>query len=43
VNQHWDACAPLRRLSLVLANPPGAGINNPQEDCPGLMMRGCGT
>jgi len=26
VNQHWDACAPLRHLSLVQANPPGAGI-----------------
>ena len=23
VNQHWDACAPLRR---VQANPPGAGL-----------------
>jgi len=23
VNQHWDACAP---LSLVQANPPGAGL-----------------
>jgi len=26
VNQHWDACAPLRRLSLVQANPSGAGL-----------------
>jgi len=26
VNQHWDACAPLRHLSLVQANPPGAGL-----------------
>jgi len=26
VNQHWDACAPLRRLSLAQANPPGAGL-----------------
>ena len=25
-NQDWDACAPLRRLSLVQANPSGAGI-----------------
>ena len=26
VNQHWDACAPLRHLSLVQANSPGAGL-----------------
>jgi len=26
VNQHWDGCAPLRHLSLVQANPPGAGL-----------------
>ena len=25
-NQHWDACAPLRLLSLVQANPPGGGL-----------------
>ena len=49
VNQHWDACAPLRHLSLVQANPPGAGKSswgrdsNPQEDCLGLLERGRGT
>jgi len=26
VNQYWDACAPLKHLSLVKANPPGAGL-----------------
>ena len=26
VNQHWDAYAPLRHLSLVQANPLGAGL-----------------
>ena len=26
VNQHWDACAPLRHLSLVQENPPGEGL-----------------
>jgi len=26
VNQHWDACAPLRDSSFVQANPPGAGL-----------------
>ena len=26
VNQHWDACAPLRHLCLVQANPPGAEL-----------------
>ena len=27
ITKHWDACAPLRRLSLVQANPPGAGLS----------------
>jgi len=26
VNEHWDACAPLRHSSLVQANPSGAGL-----------------
>ena len=26
MNQHWGACAPLRHLSLVQANPPVAGL-----------------
>jgi len=26
VNQHWDACAPLRHFNLVQAYPPGAGL-----------------
>jgi len=26
VNQHWDACAPLRHLGLVEAYRPGAGL-----------------
>ena len=26
VNQHWDVCAPLRNLSLVQENPPGAEL-----------------
>ena len=25
IGVNWDACAPLRHLSLVQANPPGAG------------------
>ena len=34
-NQHWDACALLRHLSLVQANSPGAGlVSNPQGGCP---------
>ena len=26
IDQHWDACALLRRLSLVQENPPGTGL-----------------
>ena len=26
IDEHWDACAPLWHLSLVQANPPGAGL-----------------
>jgi len=40
VDQHWDACAPFRHLSLVQANPLGAGQEHPQEDYPSLMERG---
>ena len=41
MSQHWDACALIKHLSLIAcAGKSSWGrASNPQEDCPGLMMR----
>ena len=45
VNQHWDACAvcTTQVLEPCAGKSSGGRASNPQEDCPGLMERGCGT
>ena len=44
VNHHWDSCAPLRHLSLLQANSPGAELITCRRAIhPGVMERSRGT
>ena len=40
MNQHWNACAPLKMLEPCAGKSSWGRASNPQEDCPALTERG---